>query len=1022
MLSLGLKSMITSRRFAYLHSTMAFLLFAFLSITLFPQENNPKTIKADRTSIQFSELFKTGEDLRLRGEYEEAIKQFERALFLAQKTGNEEAKLDSLLKLGILYWNIGEPKVSSDKYAQALLIAQKLQLKEKANLCLIAMEVYDYYTQAKNNRSSGDYQKSIENFKGAINLAKTIGSREHELKCLRQLSLNYWKLNNFQQFFSLNKEALLIAKELKNEQEEGRCSNNIGLFYWTIDNYSEAIKYYEKSLEIATKLKDIEEEANCLNNMGAIYIDAGNYERALDYLMQALNIDKQLRGYANISTDLNNIGSAFRRKAILSENNNDSDSARKYYNESFKYYNECLAMAIKNKDKYREIRALNNIGTIYSYLKENTKALSNFQAAFDKAKEIQDIEVMSGALNNLGIVNSQLGNYEESTKYYQRAIDLALETKEGKYLWEPYLEIANSYRNLNNFSAALDNYKKSISVIEKTRSSLNLEELKATYFGTDRRIEAYQGIIDLLIKLNQKDHDKGYGAQAFDYLERAKARSFLDSIEVSKINITEGISQQLLNQETELMNEISKLYTKLLVPQLSPEQKNSLNKELDGYEQQLESLKREIRTASPAYANLLYPKTITLSEAQGELLDEETAFFAYILAKENSYAFVVTKNDLKVFPLPERKEIQKLVREYLTAITDAQNQDFHVGYRLYRDLVRPGLGDKKIKKIIFVPDDVLYFLPFETLLAKENSREWLIKDYDIAYVPSLSSLRELIDRKKAVSQRPRKDILAVGDPSFGTHEIQTTAGSNADVFQDYSSTADYKFSRLKYSGVEIEKIASLFKPAKRDILERREASEENVKRENLSDYRIIHFATHALIDDKKPARSAIILSLDQNPKEDGFLQVREVFNLKLNADLVTLSACETGLGQLIRGEGIEGLNRAFFYAGASSVMLSLWAINDQASYQLLERFYFHLRSAQPILGALRQAKLEMIESGVLSHPYYWGSFIVTGETDKVIFPRKMNKWILVTASLCAGLALLILIINREMPSLFSSKN
>jgi CHAT domain-containing protein len=222
--------------------------------------------------------------------------------------------------------------------------------------------------------------------------------------------------------------------------------------------------------------------------------------------------------------------------------------------------------------------------------------------------------------------------------------------------------------------------------------------------------------------------------------------------------------------------------------------------------------------------------------------------------------------------------------------------------------------------------------------------------------------------------------------------------------------------------VEIEKIASLFKSNKRDILERAEASKENLKKRNLSDYRIIHFATHALIDDKKPARSAIVLSLAQNHKEDGFLQMREVFNLKLNADLVTLSACQTGLGQLIKGEGIEGLNRAFFYAGASSVMLTLWAINDQASYQLLERFYFHLRSSGSIMTALRMAKLEMIESGVLAHPYYWGGFIVTGETDKVIFPRKMNKWIFATASLCAGLALLILIINHERHPLVSSKN
>jgi CHAT domain-containing protein len=143
--------------------------------------------------------------------------------------------------------------------------------------------------------------------------------------------------------------------------------------------------------------------------------------------------------------------------------------------------------------------------------------------------------------------------------------------------------------------------------------------------------------------------------------------------------------------------------------------------------------------------------------------------------------------------------------------------------------------------------------------------------------------------------------------------------------------------------------------------------------------------------------------------------MKEVFNLRLRADLVVLSACQTGLGQLIRGEGIEGLSRAFFYAGASSVLLSLWAVNDQASSQLLERFYIHLRAANPVEDSLRQAKLELIDSGVLAHPYYWAGFVAAGNAGSVLFPRSLNKWMLVTVSLCAGLAILLLVISREKP-------
>jgi CHAT domain-containing protein len=460
------------------------------------------------------------------------------------------------------------------------------------------------------------------------------------------------------------------------------------------------------------------------------------------------------------------------------------------------------------------------------------------------------------------------------------------------------------------------------------------------------------------------------------------------------------------------MRDISKIYIKLLAPQLTPDQKNALNEALKTYEDKLEALKNEIRISSPAYANLQYPEIITVEEAQKKLIDAQTAFFAYSIGKESSYAFSLSKKDLKIFPLPSRKELQKQVTDYLKVITDKENHDFHLGYKLYQELILPGL-EKDIKKIFIVPDDILYFLPFEALPTQKNYRSWLITNYKLAYVPSLSSFRELVRRNKMNGEKLHKDILAFGDPYFGPYETEEKGNNGGDIFQNFYSTSAFKFFRLKYSGLEISRIASLFKPSKCTIFLRKKASEEELKAQNLADYKIIHFATHGLIDDKKPARSSIILCLDQNPTEDGFLQMREIFNLKLHADLVTLSACQTGLGQFIRGEGIEGLSRAFFYAGASSVLMSLWAINDQASYQLMERFYYHLRKSESIMNALRLAKLEMIESGTLSHPYYWAGFIITGKADKVIFPRSQINWILLATSLCVGGIILIAVKNLK---------
>jgi CHAT domain-containing protein/Tfp pilus assembly protein PilF len=962
----------------------------------------------------FETIYSQAQESKRSGDFVKALEYFERASLVAQKHKNEPGMVNCIIGQALIYLNMGKIRESNTAFSTAQSLAKKLNLKLAETWCASALRIAGYYHRGKRFRSAGDYKNSIKEFDLAISESEKIRSKEHELKCLRQLSLTYLEIPDLQRFFYLNKQALKIAESLNHRQEQCKCLTNIGLFYWKLDNFSEALSNYRRAYDLAISTGDRESQAGCLNNIGIVYFDLGEYEIAMENLSKALKIDKESGNSANIAEDLINIGESYRRRGLLTLNRGDLSLALRNFDES-------LILAKKINDLSAEIKILTDLGATYSHLENHQKALDYFFEGLKKATRINYVEAMGMILNNIGIVYSQLGNYEESTKYYQRAIDLALGISGGKILWEAYLEIADAYKEQGKWDAALENYRKSISVIENIRSGVNLEELRATYLGTEKRIDAYYNIIDLYIRLYHQSHDETYEAEAFNYLEKAKARSFLDSIEVSKLDLTEGIDQKLLNRETELMNDISRLHTKLLVPQLSPEQRDSISKALESCENQLDSLKGEIRKASPAYANLSYPTTITLAEAQRNLIDSGTVYFAYLLGRDSSYAFAITRDDLKIFPLPAKGEIQKLVQEHLRSITDPASKDFRFGYRLYECLVKPGLNPEA-RRIIIIPDDALYFLPFETLLEKEQGREWLVKEYDIAYVPSLSSLRELLERRRTGARKPQKDILAIGDPDFGASEIEGPTDAGPSLGQNPVPGFNTQFYRLKYSGQEVAEIASLFKPKKREVLVRDQATEDRLKAANLSDYKIVHFATHAVIDEKKPARSSIVLTLDQDPTEDGFLQMREVFNLRLRADLVTLSACETGLGRLVRGEGIDGLSRAFFYAGASSVLLSLWAINDQASFQLLERFYVHLRSGKSIMVALRKAKLEMIDSHVLDHPYYWASFIAKGETDLVIFPNELNRWIVATLSIVAGLAILLIIVNRDRSSHLAAKD
>jgi len=951
---------------------------------------------------RFKSSYELGERLLKEGSFQRAIDSLEKCLRLAREMEDRQCQIKCYMRLGLLYWNIGQLGESSKYYKKAILLVQELNLKEKYEKCRIALEIYQLYTEGKEHRSLGQLKKSLKNFEKAINLSKKIKSKEHELKCLRQLSITYWNSNNLQKFKFLNEEALKIAQSFNHKREEGKCLIHIGIFHRKLNNYSKALYFYEEALSIIRGLNNKKDETVCLNNIGIIYKDIGNYAKSLDYLKEALLIDQQIGNEIDISIDLFNIGETFRKKGL-------SSGKKKDFHDALNYFNECLRLAKKYNDLKTEVFVLNNIGSVNSDLENYYEALKYFQQGYEKAEEINDIEAKGMLLNNMGIVYFNQGNYEESTKFYQKAIDLALEIEGGHILWEAYLEIANAYAKQDKAVEALENYKNSISITEDIRSQIKLEEFRASYLGTDKRIDAYHNIIHLLYTLHKNNAGKAYDIEAFNYLERAKARAFLDSLELSQVNISRGIAFKLQNQEKEIMKDISNIYNKLLAAKLSPEEKKEIQEQLTDKEDELETLKREIRTKSPVYANLKYPEAITLEETQKELLDAKTAFFAYSIGRENSYTFVITKKDLSIFLLPSKDRIQSLVTDYKKIITDKENQNFHLGYELFRALVLPGL-DKNIKKIIFIPDDILHSLPFETLVTHEKSKHWLIEDYKIAYAPSISSLREIIERKKSNSTKRHMDILALGDPDFGSLEKENI-GNN--MLQNFFSSNDFSFFRLKYSGTEIERISSLFKKTKSKVIQRENATEERLKKSDLEDYKIIHLATHSIIDDKRPARSFIVFSLDNDPEEDGFLQMREIYNLNLNSDLVTLSACQTGLGQLIKGEGIEGINRAFFFAGSSSVLMSLWAVNDQATYQLMERFYTYLRSSESIMDGLRKAKLEMIDSDVLSHPYYWAGFVISGKADQIIFPNYINRWLLLGGSFLLLGGLILIAVKRN---------
>jgi CHAT domain-containing protein len=337
-----------------------------------------------------------------------------------------------------------------------------------------------------------------------------------------------------------------------------------------------------------------------------------------------------------------------------------------------------------------------------------------------------------------------------------------------------------------------------------------------------------------------------------------------------------------------------------------------------------------------------------------------------------------------MYKLPDEKKIKEQVETIRFALLDPKQEasDFFskAGCLLYEELIKPAepyLSGKS--RLIIIPDGILNYLPYEVLLTDNkqiaqkgsySALPFLVKKYPVSYGQSASVLKTLLSeqKKSGITKPGNKKLIAFGDPISDTKDVPL-----------FASPASY--NRLQYSRQEVERISALFKEKNSEIYLGKDATEENLKRNsNLKNFNYLHFATHGSIDEEKPDLSSLVLAKGANSSEDGYLQASEIFNLKLNADLVVLSACQTGLGKLVRGEGMVGLTRSFMYAGTPSVLASLWSVSDLSTASLMEQFYRNLiKNKLSKTEALRKAQLTLMSDEKYAHPFYWAPFVLFGD-------------------------------------------
>lgn len=933
---------------------------------------------------QFVTSFKEGEKHLRDGQFDKALESFETSLNFAKIVGNEWGEVECYKSIGLIFWNLGQLDKSEDFYAQAQLFAEKYGIHTAHEELSTYNEIFQLYTEGKTSRVSNDYKKSIISFQKALNLARASRSRHHELKCLRQLSLTFWELNDLQVFYKLNQEGLKIAQDLNHKREIGRAYNNIGLYFWKANEYSKALSFYQEALNIARERNDKVEISACYNNIGVVFKELGSSLKALDYIERAIRIDKELNNRLFLSVELNNLGIISHRKALFSGLDEDFFMALNYFEDS-------LELAQEMKDVRTEVRALNNIGNVHLDLGKYNNALMYLKRGLLRSELANDEEALGMILNNIGSAKISLGMIKDAEKSFMRAANLGTKLSRGEILWEAYFGLGRCYELKEEYSDAIFYYKMAVSVIDRIRSQITVDTYKSSFARNKQKV--YESQIRLLFKL-QKSEDSKDLREIFHVVEGAKSRAFLESLEESKVNIQERLTPKLKEQEKTISNQISLAIRELTGQELSGDQRMNLLHKLKRAEDDYSLLLQKIRIEAPEVADMVAPVPCRLEHVQDQIIDNKTALIEYFLGEKESYVFFVTKREIWLHLLPGREEIWRSMKAYLKVLSTRPDGEFRgikASKRLGKELLcrEPWNIPDSIENLIIIPDGVLYYLPFETLildLKKKSSDCFLVSKYKISYAPSSSSLLFLTNGTK---RDYSKDLLALGNPAY-TWNGKTNRKKMipSEILKEVYQNEGFDLTSLPYSEHEVRGISKYFHKTKRDIYQNHRASEKTIKNLTLDNYQILHFACHAILDERFPFRSALVLSKEDSLDEDGFLQVSEIYNLRMTSDLVILSACQTGRGRLEKGEGVLGLPRIFFYSGAKSVVSTLWKIDDKSTSIFMKYFYGFLSQDKNKTQSLRLAKLEMIKAKY-SHPFYWAAFILNGDyASKVNFGNR----------------------------------
>jgi CHAT domain-containing protein/Tfp pilus assembly protein PilF len=973
---------------------------------------------ADRARSAGQAAFEQGESLHEQGTAEslkKALSELKAAEASWKAAGEQDGEAEALLIIGVVDYDLGE----NEQALEALNKAQALfhgigDLRGEAASLDVTGEAED---------AIGNENDALGHYSAALQMRQNVGDRLAQAETLNNLGVLYDSIGDEQKAIDYLTQSLSLKHELKLHQREAKTLNNLGWSYLAIGETQKALEYSSKAVPLMQALKDHNGEAAALRNMGSIYLTLGDARAGIDYYRRALQAAELAGNKVNRATILNNMGLAF-----FQEGKNE---------EALRYFRDSLALQRTNRNPGGEAAALSNIGRVYGRLGDTEHEVEQLIEALALVRAEGDRRWEALILNNLAAAYNDRSQYQEALSSYQQALSLAKQIGDIRSEAKSLSGLGQAQFHLGHFEEARTAAAASLPLVDSLRLKVASLSLRTSYFATLR--EPYDLYIDLLMQLHKQDPAQGYEREALEVVERSRARSLLEMLNESRTDIRTGVDQTLAERERSLQLLVDKKREAQITVRSGKhtvEQASEIGNELERATREYQEVEGEIRASSPKYASLTQPQPLTLQEIQHNLLDPDTMLLEYSVGDPRSYVWAVTADSLLAFELPSQKELEPPARRLHEALiarnkeisgesAPAKKQRLALAVHEYqaasRKLSQMVLAPLALllgtKRLVIVADGALQYVPWEALslpapgenLSSGNPEVPLITEHEVLTLPSASVLAEL---RQSVVGRPTvpKQLAILADPVFDQEDVRVhrLANSSRDGRKtgrrpkaepksaftpamekqhlrsspDTADAAQLRFSRLAFTRREADEAMAFTMPGQAlEALDFR-ANRTRAMSSDLAQFRIVHFATHGLLDTDHPELSGLVFSLvdEAGRPQNGFLELRNVYNLNLPIDLVVLSACQTGLGKEMKGEGLIGLTRGFMYAGSPRVIASLWRVDDEATADLMGRFYRSLlKDGLRPAAALRQAQIEMRKQKRWHDPYYWAAFTIQGE-------------------------------------------